>query len=203
MDTKGCSRDNNDGLLTYSKYWSPEPIDMISECYPHSKRNVIESFDLITWPDLDYVLDGLNLHLCKYPSSAHYNGCGGAVLLRDGPRGDIILFGRATPIPRHMTHYITAHELGHVVQEIYCRGIEDIDFYLKIRHVKSTGNTTWVQDWKQLWAEDFRWLFSIDSAHQNSWSMAYPPPNENIRDFMMVLIDKYHEERGMYYDYGI
>lgn len=195
---------NEDGsaLFNYSKYWAPEKIDMLEESYAHTKRHVIEAFDLITWPDLDLITYGLDILLCQHPSSQHFNGCGGSFLRGDMPNGTILLFGRSTPIPRHMTHYIVAHELGHVVQGIYCREKEDIDFYLRLRHYKQKDSPTWVYDWQQLWAEDFRWLFSINSAHQNSWSMAYPPPNENIRDLMMVLIDQYYERREILHDYG-
>ena len=51
----------------------------------------------------------------------------------------------------------------------------------------------WTRDWKQLWAEDFRWLFSTGSCHQETWSMAFPPPGEDIKKFMVDLIGDVHK----------
>jgi hypothetical protein len=168
--------------------WMSPWLDVLTTSYPHDERYILETFDLLDYPKLDYLLDRLNIYRLKSPHHNHYNGEGGVRVDKNKPLGYIILFGRATPIPRYMTHYIVAHEMGHVVQEWY--GLNSTNEYQKLRGVK--GNLGFsIQDWngwKQLWAEDWRWLFSRDSAHQNTWAAEIPPPGEEIREFMLGLV---------------
>lgn len=166
-------------------------LDEVNEAYTHNRKYVEEALDLITWPELEYLKDNTSMYIVALPALDHYNAS--ATHNWHDKRGYIFLYGRTTPIPRHMTHYIVVHELGHIVQGIYCSENEDQEAYMKLRGVKDEWERGWTNSWRELFAEDFRWLFSIESAHQNTWSMNYPPPDEEVTHFMLKLVDKRNE----------
>lgn len=177
-------------------YWLPCRLDILNAGYGHNLSYIDDALGFIDWPDMDYVLSGLTVYVLEHPSHDQWNGEAGSVVKGDNHDSHIILFGRTTPIPKHMTAYVFAHELGHVIQEIYCREQNLIEEYGRLRGVDcSRRSAEWINDWKQLWAEDFRWLFTAGPAHQNSWSMVMSPPSRKIRDFMVDLIYKYHRSK--------
>jgi hypothetical protein len=185
--TKIDGRHKSPVIEARNKIWS-DPLDEIIDSYTHNSIYVEEAFDLVTWPDLDYVKDRLEIYITNLPSKDYYNGA--SIYWKDV--GTIFLYGKATPIPRYMTHYITIHELGHIVQGLYCNKSESISEYLELRNITTTNVSVWASNWKELWAEDFRWLFSIESAHQNTWNMNFPQPNDKIAEFMLCLVDELH-----------
>lgn len=166
--------------------WS-DKLDDIFDPHHHNSVYVEEALDLITWPDLEYVKDKLEIYVSELPSRDHYNG---SACFWEGV-GTIFLYGRSTPVPRHMTHYIMAHEIGHIVQSIYCDTIEKQNVYKRLR--RATESPQWSRDWRELFAEDFRWLFSIESAHQETWGTDAKKPTIEVAEYMLALID-YHTE---------
>ncbi len=192
--TEGYGSVHNITVFKFSDYWLPSRIDVLNRAYSHNINNVVESLDLITWPNMEEVLEYLEVYLLRDPSHDHFNGSAGAHLRDDKIKGHITLYGRSTPVPRFMSHYIFCHEMGHVIQDTYCRNLDQIKMYAELRNADYKRNEEWTKDWKQLWAEDWRWLFCTDTAHQDTWSMEYEKPDNRTKEFML---DSYRQTKRL------
>jgi len=85
------------------------------------------------FPQAKDILNNLNIFICPKPSADTANACAG----KYGNNPYICYFGRSTQIPWCMTDYITAHELGHVIQQAFCsefRNEEKMREYLTLRN---------------------------------------------------------------------
>jgi hypothetical protein len=140
--------------------------------------------------------------MCPKPSADTANAC--------ACDHYICYFARSTQIPYCMTDYITGHELGHVIQYKLCsehrRENDKFREYLRLRNAtkftdednsrefsyyggheeKEKHHGTWDTDPAEWFAEDFRYLFGVDTG-EPYWGMPIDPPDEKIKEFMLSL----------------
>ena len=146
--------------------------DLNKKSFQHDVSRVNLDLEKITnnYPKLQSVNDSLNIFMCPMPSADTANAC--------AYTNYICYFARSTQIPWCVTDYITAHELGHVVQYNFCDTTKDIfKKYLKLRNAERGICHEWIgyDDEKEetIYAdiEDFLYLEGTQTQKQkyNDW----------------------------------
>lgn len=148
--------------------------DTATKDFQHSLNQIIASVELIRqqYPQLNKILENLIIFMCPKPSSDTANAC--------ATGNYICYFARCTQIPWCMTKYITAHELGHVVEANLCnRRHSDSRFreYLELRGAEK-GSCNICVDYDEktheniyIQKEDFLYLMGTypEKSQYNDW----------------------------------
>lgn len=108
--------------------------DIGGKNFQHNIERIRLNLDKIceNFPKAEEILKDLHIFLCPKPSADTANAC--------AYKSYICYFGRCTQIPWCMTDYITAHELGHVIQKNLCHELSNkkkMREYLTLRNAKT------------------------------------------------------------------
>ncbi len=119
---------NNQHVLSWNL------ADIGGKNFQHDIERIKSNLEMIVFENrqLENLVDKLNIFMCPKPSADTANACAG----RYSDNNYICYFGRSTQIPWCVTDYITAHELGHIIQKTFCDGCrneEKLRTYLQLR----------------------------------------------------------------------
>lgn len=97
-------------LVTYC-----DVIDLNKKCFQHNIERITQNLDklLKNYPKLKSIYENLNIYMNPKPTLGSSNA--------EASTNHIIYHARGTQIPHCMTDYITAHEIGHIVQFNFCK----------------------------------------------------------------------------------
>jgi hypothetical protein len=158
------------GTFIKTLFFEPKPedttymnwhvADISGKCFQHDITRITININKIAnnFPKLESIIENLNIFMCPKPSADTCNACANDFY--------ICYFARSTQIPWCMTDYITAHELGHVVQYKLCdtRKSNRFSEYLELRNAEKGMCTfdkwddeadKWIDDYQ---GEDFLYL---------------------------------------------
>lgn len=139
-------------------------FDTTLPLYTHDIEKVKEVINKITFPNIQKVK--VNIYLPCYNTRLASNGLQSSSSSERGSIRGVFLFGRSTSIPYSFTEYTLPHEIGHAVQDIYMPdyGKDNKDKmwkeYCKRRGIIVKRNQPWHKHPKEIFADDFRILFS-------------------------------------------
>lgn len=188
--------------------------DMCGKMFHHNIKKIEVMINEMCnkYPQLDKILDEINIYMCPYPSIGFQNA-------EVWNNNSIIFYPRTTQIPSLMTNYIVVHEFGHVIQGYLCKdrgkNSEKWREYLKLRNAPYGVNENiylyydeekqksiygdkedyfclhssvpnWDDKPTEWFAEDFRYYINIDGNQQ--WELTtIDKPREEIFNFIEGL----------------
>jgi hypothetical protein len=184
-------------------------VDMAKKTFTHDEMRIWWNVEKIRqgYEPLDKILNNFSIYICPYPNPGFQNA-----EVWNGK--DIIFYARTTQIPSLMTDYITAHEIGHVVQDKLCSDYPEKQQwreYLRLRkapyglikdaylgwdeekHEQIRGEKEdyfclhGVKEWDERPTEWFAEDFRYFFGTYNSWELSIPEPTEEIKEFMLSL----------------
>lgn len=163
--------------------------DIGSKCFQHNVNRITQNINKVeaNYPNIKPILEDFKFMLCPNPSADTANACANSHC--------IVYFARSTQIPWCMTDYITAHELGHVVQYKLCDKRNDPRFreYLELRNADKGictfdkyDNTLdkWVDDVQE---EDFLYLHGTQEQQKKYYDWDMNPQEWFAEDFRYLF----------------
>lgn len=78
---------------------------------------------------------------------------------------------------------VAAHEIGHLVQ-FFLLGDAGLTEYMRLRGIVS-GSGTWEADPREIFAEDFRWLFGSEDARALPYCVKAPEPGIKEKEWLL------------------
>jgi len=172
--------------------------DIASKCFQHDKDRVIQNINSIeaNYPNLKPILENFKILMCPKPSADTANACAND--------NCVCYFARSTQIPWCMTDYITAHELGHIVQYKLCdKRKGSFRRYLELRNAEKgiCEFDKWddgLEKWIDVKEEDFLYIHGTHDQKEKYMVWDMNPTEWFAEDFRWFFgVDKGEKYWGL------
>jgi hypothetical protein len=84
----------------------------------------------------------------------------------------------------YLSAYVAAHEVGHLVRFGFLSK-SDLREHLRLRGLENMGHKSCFDDPKEVFVEDFRWLFGTGKVNQVEYRPSCPEPGESEKAWLL------------------